>query len=467
MVISFKNINGGGGGYVLPVATSEVLGGVKVGSGLTITSAGTLSADAQPVGIATTASTGVVKIGSGITVDSAGTISAEGGGVEVVSELPASGTDGQMVLLDTVIPEKHIEAVYVQAAGYPLYATAIGITEKIKICYYVCGSIHCDVYVNPDNSVDFEYNDETTNCPVGETTTFAVDFNYPFTATVETTGFTINRDGSVGGPYDIIQKIDQKEEEKQVLYTWSDSPELTADIDYTASFTSNWCVRFKYSEIADNTTIAVTNSSNNYRHFVYKNGELRVYASASADTYTATTYTTVGKYGIVSGNYAYTYWNDSEIVMYQLTFSNLNNINIDAFYSTGWHKYLGHRVSSKAFYKDYVWYDEDYGIIIKNNSFPIYDVEFKVNPNSSYNIPYRVYSKNNSTIGPFFAPTTTGTTGYVCVAGNGWAAPTWVSPETITNGVKFWKGTQAEYDALQSYDSSTLYIITDNGNNAV
>ena len=78
MIIDFRNINGGGGsGYTLPVATDTILGGVKVGSGLTITSGGTLSADAQPVGIATTAQTGVVKIGDGINVDSAGTISVD------------------------------------------------------------------------------------------------------------------------------------------------------------------------------------------------------------------------------------------------------------------------------------------------------------------------------------------------------------------------------------------------------
>ena len=44
MIISFKG-NTGGGGYVLPTATDTRLGGVKVGSGLTIDSGGTLSAD--------------------------------------------------------------------------------------------------------------------------------------------------------------------------------------------------------------------------------------------------------------------------------------------------------------------------------------------------------------------------------------------------------------------------------------
>ena len=73
MVIDFINLNGGGGGsgYTLPIASSSVLGGVKVGSGLTINpQSGVLSAEG-----------------------------GQGGGIEVVSQLPSSGTDGQMVML--------------------------------------------------------------------------------------------------------------------------------------------------------------------------------------------------------------------------------------------------------------------------------------------------------------------------------------------------------------------------------
>lgn len=55
----------------------------------------------------------------------------------------------------------------------------------------------------------------------------------------------------------------------------------------------------------------------------------------------------------------------------------------------------------------------------------------------------------------------TGTTGYVLI-GQGDAAPTYTAPENITNGVKFWLGTQSEYNALSGttgYDNSTLYVI--------
>lgn len=45
---------GGGGGYVLPVATDETLGGVKIGEGLSITEGGVLSADSGVVDYSTT-----------------------------------------------------------------------------------------------------------------------------------------------------------------------------------------------------------------------------------------------------------------------------------------------------------------------------------------------------------------------------------------------------------------------------
>lgn len=80
MVIDFINLNSGGGGsgYTLPIASSSVLGGIKVGSGLTINSqSGVLSADAQAVTTATTGTTGVVKIGENINVKTDGTISVD------------------------------------------------------------------------------------------------------------------------------------------------------------------------------------------------------------------------------------------------------------------------------------------------------------------------------------------------------------------------------------------------------
>ena len=99
MIINFANLGGGGGGgsYTLPTATPTRLGGVKIGDGINVENDGTISVtggtgtmgptgptgpqgEQGPTGpsatvdIATTATTGVVKIGSGVNIDSAGTI---------------------------------------------------------------------------------------------------------------------------------------------------------------------------------------------------------------------------------------------------------------------------------------------------------------------------------------------------------------------------------------------------------
>ena len=48
--------------YELPIASSETLGGIKVGSGLAIDANGVLSADSQTPSAATTTTMGVVKM---------------------------------------------------------------------------------------------------------------------------------------------------------------------------------------------------------------------------------------------------------------------------------------------------------------------------------------------------------------------------------------------------------------------
>ena len=93
----------GGGSYTLPVASSDTLGGVKVGARLSIDSSGVLSASDQSTPLATSETAGKVKPdGTSITVDSSGEISSHYtlptaaadtlGGVKVGSGL--SITDG-------------------------------------------------------------------------------------------------------------------------------------------------------------------------------------------------------------------------------------------------------------------------------------------------------------------------------------------------------------------------------------
>lgn len=443
MIIDFSNIGGGGGGYVLPVATSNTLGGVKIGEGININSAGTISV---------TGSTG--------------------GGIEVVTELPASGTDGQMVLLETNIPEKHLHITGIGTDWNPTQSiTAIGITTKTKLFDYNNWNVLNPVYINADGSYSiYDTSLQQENIyPIGETTAYTITSNVQnmtVTGTVTTTGCTFTVDPANTWRQNATADFDQNAEERQVLYTWSDNQELTADIIYTTISTPDtWCVKYKYSELPNNKTILVTKYKygDDYSHFVYNNGTLTAYKSDNASAYTTTSATTVAQYGVEVNN-VYVYWTDDEMIFISRdNYRDRVSFNVDDFYKAGWHKNIEHKLDNKAFYKDNTYYDGDYQIILRHPRFPMYDVALKINPSNKYAEPYNVYSKNNSTIGPFFAPTTTGNTGYVCVAGNGWAAPTWTAPESLTNGVKFWKGTQDEYDAIGegNYDSSTLYIIVE------
>lgn len=77
-------IAGGGGSYTLPAATSSTLGGIKIGTGLSIDGNGVVSATgggSYTLPVASTLTLGGVKVdGSTITINSNGVISAVGGG---------------------------------------------------------------------------------------------------------------------------------------------------------------------------------------------------------------------------------------------------------------------------------------------------------------------------------------------------------------------------------------------------
>ena len=428
--------------------------------------------------IATTGRTGVVKIGDGINVDSAGTISVTGGtggGIEVVTELPASGTDGQMVMLVEHFPEKIIQ---INRQNQYITATTIGVNIKTQLYNYEWMGQRTYVYAMPDGSVDL-YNDlsqETTNIPTGTTYVFHQTDREDNNIT-----FVVGDSGFTASPYqniaieNQIADIHMESEEKEVIYTWSDEPLLIADIDYTTSTGNTSLVRWKYSELPDDCTICVYKyeNGNYYKHLVLEDGLLKTYASDNPDTITASTATTIAQYSFTRVGARYTlphsfcYWTDDEIIFLILEGDRRVSINNNVFYKVGWHKKLDNRISNMVTYNQhtYSWYDGDMNLICVNPEFTMGKRALRINPTSNYNTTAYIYvTGGTETIGPIFAPTTTGTTGYVCVAGNGWAAPTWVSPETITNGVKFWKGTQDQYDAIVTKDPSTMYIIIPDNN---
>ena len=87
--------------YSLPVATSGVLGGVKVGSGIALAGDGTISVVSSGGGgtldIASATTLGGIKIGSGVSIDASGVLSVtstSGGTVSQISVATANGISG-------------------------------------------------------------------------------------------------------------------------------------------------------------------------------------------------------------------------------------------------------------------------------------------------------------------------------------------------------------------------------------
>lgn len=76
LIKNYIATHGGGGSYVLPIASASQLGGIKVGNNLSITQDGTLSADAQQYTLPTaSASTlGGIKVGNNLNIDQNGTL---------------------------------------------------------------------------------------------------------------------------------------------------------------------------------------------------------------------------------------------------------------------------------------------------------------------------------------------------------------------------------------------------------
>ena len=72
-------VSGGGSSYTLPPATESTLGGIKVGSRLSVESDGTLSANDQSYTLPTASADtlGGIKVGSRLSVESDGTLSAD------------------------------------------------------------------------------------------------------------------------------------------------------------------------------------------------------------------------------------------------------------------------------------------------------------------------------------------------------------------------------------------------------
>lgn len=94
--------------YNLPIASSTVLGGVKIGENVNIASDGTISVDIPAVGYASADTAGVIKVGTNLSIDANGVLSAAGGGGTITVDNTMSTTSTNpvqnRVITNTVNP---------------------------------------------------------------------------------------------------------------------------------------------------------------------------------------------------------------------------------------------------------------------------------------------------------------------------------------------------------------------------
>lgn len=115
--------SGNGSTYTLPAATSQALGGIKVGQRLSVDQDGTLSADDQTPAAATSSTLGVVRPGSGLAVDASGVLS-----------VTLSGTvSGYVTPPPTYSDSPCTAGQYAAGSGYYYICTATNAWDRIAL----------------------------------------------------------------------------------------------------------------------------------------------------------------------------------------------------------------------------------------------------------------------------------------------------------------------------------------------
>ena len=122
--------------YTLPTASSSTLGGVKIGTGLSVNSSGVLTADVQDIPIATTSSAGIVQVGNGLSING-GILSAD------VQDIPIATTSTVGVVkpqattfkveADGTLKPKYMYNFNTQAQYFELYSGTVSTSTNLQV----------------------------------------------------------------------------------------------------------------------------------------------------------------------------------------------------------------------------------------------------------------------------------------------------------------------------------------------
>lgn len=170
------NVEQNEGGYTLPAATTNRLGGVIVGQGLTAQSDGTLS-----IGAATQSSLGGVRVGSGLTINGSGVLSVtQQGGITPAKTDGTTTIAGASTQWSVVnVPEMNFQVIHVYVGGmenwqanntYPaFYTLPAGRRPSYNQRYLLMAGADFAIYLNINTSgaCSIQTQGEGTNDPAG------------------------------------------------------------------------------------------------------------------------------------------------------------------------------------------------------------------------------------------------------------------------------------------------------------
>lgn len=450
MITSFKSLGqsgGGGGGYVLPTATPTTLGGVK--------------------------------IGDGINVDSAGTISVSGGDnnvLKTVLELPLSADTND---------------VYNYLEKQPIFSATVGNNEITTQSFSLSSGDRLTLHYEgrPATLLRYRYG---SNASFTRYISY-VDGNYYRCGGALGVTETLISDGDtdVGNVvYNIAQNGDlvlystnyisgmvlltelNKEEkyvEKLVKYT-SES-ELTADIDEYQNVYGYYVI--EYDEVPEEIVEICSMSGNNKSLKFYLNRDVILVTNYGSEY----DYIKHNEQYQETANYNYDlHW---EVTWFgnRITFGITNEgLNYNQYYSfnnatsydwkkNGWIRANVEHNSIEGYYTiDPIYIRDSKGNIVIQRNKTIRTLRLALNGSVTASA-YGIYPYGQNGIFKIFAPTTTGQTGYVCVAGSGNTEPTWKDPSTLLNKSTLY-GTHStfivatdEWKLLDtSFDAGNFYI---------
>lgn len=197
MIINFSNIgtSGGGGEYVLPVATDSRLGGVKVGSGLSITSDGVLSSEG-----------GAGKSTWKLTYDGSAVYGATGLYAKIASytDLADFFEEQEVILADSAEGNTFVLDSLTDVDTHYLLEGSAGVNQRAVL------------FVG-DAMVDVEYMElvDTTALDEKQDVLTAGEG-------ISISGNTISATGGAGGDYKIVDELPEDAEDGTMVYLTAD-----------------------------------------------------------------------------------------------------------------------------------------------------------------------------------------------------------------------------------------------------